>query len=99
MTHKRITGFNSSQNQDDKEELQKQEEQKRKTAIADFIKQNYAPFGPTSKKVYKTTAELQYDLQNIIDVPAKELASQLTDARFTVEFICGQPYWVLFEKI
>lgn len=99
MTHKRITGFTSSPNQDDKEELQKQEEQKRKTAIADFIKRNYAPFGPTSKKVYKTTSELQYDLQNIIDVPANELAVQLTDARFTVEFICGQPYWVLFEKI
>lgn len=98
MKHTKIKGFGSTSNQEE-DENQMQEEQKRKTAIADFIKQNYAPFGPTSKKVYKTTAELQYDLQNIIDVPAKELAVQLTDARFTVEFICGQPYWVLFEKI
>ncbi len=97
MTHKRITGFRSSP-QEDKEELRRQEEQKQRTAIADFIKHNYAPFGPTSKKVFKTTAELQYDLQNIIDVPAKELAIQLTDARFAIEYICGQPYWVLYEK-
>lgn len=84
------------QGEDDK---QKQEEQKRKAAIADFLRQNYAPIGATSQKVYKTTAELQYDLQNIIDVPANELAMQLTEARFAIEYVCGQPFWVLYEKI
>lgn len=91
-------GFRHYQEQDE-DDKQKQEEQKRQTAIADFLRQNYAPIGATSQKVYKTTAELQYDLQNIIDVPANELARQLTEARFAIEYVCGQPFWVLYEKI
>ncbi len=95
MNHTRIKGFGSSSEEVDK---QKQEEEKRNTAIADFIRQNYAPIGATSQKVYKTTAELQYDLHNIIDVSARELARQLTEARFAVEYICGQPFWVMYER-
>lgn len=89
-------GFRHYQEDDD---AKKQDKQERQTAIADFLRQNYAPIGPTSQKVYKTTAELQYDLQNIIDVPANELARQLTEARFAIEYVCGQPFWVLYEKI
>lgn len=88
-------GFRHHQEDDDK----KQEGQKQQTAIADFLRQNYAPIGPTSQKVYKTTSELQYDLQNITDVPANELAKQLTEAHFAIEYVCGQPFWVLYEKI
>lgn len=89
-------GFRHYQEDDD---AKKQDKQERQTAIADFLRQNYAPIGPTSQKVYKTTAELQYDLQNIIDVPANELARQLTEARFAIEYVCGQPFWVLYERI
>ncbi len=89
-------GFRHYQEDDD---AKKQDKQERQTAIADFLRQNYAPIGPTSQKVYKTTAELQYDLQNIIDVPTNELARQLTEARFAIEYVCGQPFWVLYEKI
>ena len=91
-------GFRQYQEQDE-DDKQKQDEQKRQTAIADFLRHNYAPIGATSQKVYKTTAELKYDLQNIIDVSAVELAKQLTEARFTTEYVCGQPFWVLYEKI
>lgn len=94
MTNK--IGFRHYQEDDD---AKKQDKQERQTAIADFLRQNYAPIGPTSQKVYKTTAELQYDLQNIIDVPANELAQQLTEARFAIEYVCGQPFWVLYERI
>lgn len=89
-------GYRHYQEDDD---AKKQDKQERQTAIADFLRQNYAPIGPTSQKVYKTTAELQYDLQNIIDVPANELARQLTEARFAIEYVCGQPFWVLYERI
>lgn len=95
MNHTRIKGFGSSSEEDDK---QKQEEEKRNTAIADFIRRNYAPIGTTAQKVYKTTAELQYDLHEFIDVSALELARQLTEARFAVEFVCGRPYWVMYER-
>lgn len=88
-------GFRHYQEDDD---AKKQDKQERQTAIADFLRQNYAPIGPTSQKVYKTTAELQYDLQNIIDVPANELTRQLTEARFAIEYVCGQPFWVLYER-
>lgn len=70
----------------------------RQKAIADFIGHNYSPIGATSQKCYKTTVELVYELSNIVDVAPMELAKQLTDARYHVEYLAGQPYWVLYEK-
>lgn len=67
-------------------------------AIADFIYHNYSPIGATSQKCYKTTVELVYELSNIVDVAPMELVKQLTDARYHVEYLAGQPYWVLYEK-
>ena len=61
-------------------------------------KPNYSPIGATSQKCYKTTVELVYELSNIVDVAPMELAKQLTDARYHVEYLAGQPYWVLYEK-
>ena len=60
--------------------------------------QNYSPIGTTSKKCYKTSAELVYDISNIIAVRPAELAKQLSDAGYHVEYLAGQPYWVLYEK-
>ena len=70
----------------------------RQKAIADFIGHNYSPIGATSQKCYKTTVELVYELSNIVDVAPMELAKQLTDARYHVEYLAGQPYWVLYDE-
>ena len=67
-------------------------------AIANFIGQNYSPIGTTSQKCYKTTAELVYELSNIVDVAPMALAKQLADAGYHVEYLAGQPYWVMYER-
>ncbi|MDE6172212.1 hypothetical protein [uncultured Bacteroides sp.] len=82
----------------DNEEPDKQDALDKQKAIADFIGHNYSPIGATSQKCYKTTAELVYDLSNIVDVAPMELAKQLTDAGYHVEYLAGQPYWVMYEK-
>ena len=74
-------GFRSYQNDeepDKQDELEKQQAE-RKKAIANFIGQNYSPIGTTSQKCYKTTAELVYELSNIVDVAPMALAKQLAD--------------------
>ena len=93
-------GFRSYQDNgepDKQDELEKQQAE-RKKAIAEFIGHNYSPIGTTSQKCYKTSAELVYDISNIIAVRPAELANQLSDAGYRVEYLAGQPYWVLYEK-
>lgn len=93
-------GFRSYQDNeepDKQDELEKQQAERQK-AIANFLGQNYSPIGSTSAKCYKTTAELIYDLSNIISVRPNELAKQLADAGYHVEYLAGQPYWVMYEK-
>lgn len=96
----RKIGFRSYQDdkeQDKQDELEKQQAEKQK-AIADFIGHNYSPIGTASQKCYKTSAELVYDISNVIAVRPAELAKQLSDAGYHVEYLAGQPYWVLYEK-
>ena len=93
-------GFRSYQDNgepDKQDELEKQQAE-RKKAIAEFIGHNYSPIGTTSQKCYKTSAELVYDISNIIAVRPAELAKQLSDAGYRVEYLAGQPDWVLYEK-
>lgn len=96
----RKIGFRSYQDNEepDKQDALEKQKAERQKAIADFLGHNYSPIGSTSQKCYKTTAELVYDLSNIVDVAPKELARQLTDARYAIEYLAGQPYWVMYEK-
>lgn len=97
-------GFRSYyDNEKSEEESEKQNEQEKKQAerqkaIAEFIGHNYSPIGNTSQKCYKTSAELAYDISNIIAVHPAELAKQLSDAGYHIEYLAGQPYWVMYEK-
>ena len=96
-------GFRSYyENEKDEKEQEQNELEKIKAdqqkAIANFLGQNYSPIGSTSAKCFKTTDELIYDLSNIISVRPTELAKQLTDAGYHVEYLAGQPYWVMYEK-
>ena len=97
---KKPIGFRSYQNDeepDKRDELEKQQAERQK-AIANFIGQNYSPIGTTSQKCYKTTAELVYELSNIVDVAPMALAKQLSDAGYHVEYLAGQPFWVMYER-
>ena len=93
----RFRSYQDNGEPDKQDELEKQQAE-RKKAIAEFIGHNYSPIGATSQKCYKTSAELVYDISNIIAVCPAELAKQLSDAGYRVEYLAGQPYWVLYEK-
>lgn len=82
---------------DKQDKLEKQQAERQK-AMADFLGQNYSPIGATSQKCYKTTAELVYELSNIVNVAPMEQAKQLSDAGYHVEYLAGQPYWVMYER-
>ncbi len=89
-------GFRSYDNEKDEEKPN--EEDKKTQAIADFLSSHYGKMGTTSAKVYKTTAELVYEIENIVPVSQIEVAAQLSRAGFPVEFVSGVPYWVLYER-
>lgn len=89
--------YQNDEEPDKRDELEKQQAERQK-AIANFIGQNYSPIGTTSQKCYKTNAELVYELSNIVDVAPMALAKQLADAGYHVEYLAGQPYWVMYER-
>lgn len=100
MSERRRIGFRAYNDdaQDPEGDEQKKRQEERQKAIADFIGHNYAPIGTTSQKCYKTTSDLVYDLANIVPVKPVELAKQLSDAGYHIEYIAGQPFWVLYER-
>lgn len=92
-------GFRHYDNEEENVDKELQQEKARNKAIAEFLGANYSPIGTISQKCYKTTADLSYDLSNIIRVGPAELAKQLADAGYHVEYIAGQPFWVLYERL
>ena len=100
MSNRKKIGFRAYNDdaQDPEEDKLKKEQAERQKAIAEVIGHNYSPIGDTSQKCYKTSAELVYDLSNIIAVRPVELAKQLSDAGYRIEYLAGQPYWIMYEK-
>lgn len=89
-------GFRSYAQEPDEE--QEKKEDTRAKLLADFIAANYQPIGETENKVYKTSEELAYDMQELVAVRAQDIAEALTLAKYKLEYISGKPYWVMFER-
>ena len=100
MSNRKKIGFRAynDDDQDPEEDKLKKEHAERQKAIAEFIGHNYSPIGDTSQKCYKTSAELVYDLSNIIAVRPAQLAKQLSAAGYRIAYLAGQPYWIMYEK-
>lgn len=89
-------GFRSYAQEPDEE--QEKKDDTRAKLLADFIAANYQPIGETASKVYKTSEELAYDMQELVAVRAQDIAEALTLAKYKLEYIGGKPYWVMFER-
>lgn len=96
--NKKIGFRNYDKDGSEEQDRQQAQEQAEDKAIAQFLSANYSSIGATSQKCYKTTAELVYDLDNIVPVSPGKLAKQLSAAGYHVEYMAGQPYWVMYEK-
>lgn len=89
-------GFRSYAQEPDEE--QEKKDDTRAKLLADFIAANYQPIGETENKVYKTSEELAYDMQELVAVRAQDIAEALTLAKYKLEYIGGKPYWMMFER-
>lgn len=89
-------GFRSYAQEPDEE--QEKKDDTRAKLLADFIAANYQPIGETEDKVYKTSEELAYDMQELVAVRSQDIAEALTLAKYKLEYIGGKPYWVMFER-
>lgn len=89
-------GFRTYAQEPDEE--QEKQENKRSKLLADFIAANYQPIGETESKVYKTSEELAYDMQELVEVRAQDIAEALTLAKYQLKYIGGKPYWEMYER-
>lgn len=89
-------GFRSYSWEPDDE--QEERDDTRAKLLASFIATNYAPIGETESKVYKTSEELAYDMQELVAVRAQDIAEALTLAKFQLKYISGKPYWEMYER-
>lgn len=66
--------------------------------IADFLSANYLPIGSVIDQVYKTSVDLAYDMSEMINIQATDVAKALISSGYQTKYISGQPYWVMYEK-
>lgn len=79
-------------------EKAKRKREEQISRFRELILQNYSPQGKTEDKEYKTTAEIQYMYDNIMSLSAGFISEALSGAGFEIEYIGGQPYWVMYDK-
>lgn len=91
-------GFNSYDNEDEEKKEEEKKRPDKSQLIADFLSASYSPDGLTEDKIYKTSEELAYDLQETIVVSASDISKAMTVAGYNMQFFEGKPYWELYEK-
>lgn len=66
--------------------------------LTEFIRQSFSPIGKTEDKEFKTTADIQYMYDNIMSLSASDIAEAMAKAGFRIEYVGGQPYWVMYTS-
>lgn len=89
---------NNKGNASEDKDLIQEAEQKKLDILNAFLGNNYTPVGITENKVLKTSEELAYDLQELVNVSLTEISKALSSGGYQLVFIQGKPYWVMYEK-
>lgn len=71
---------------------------KKKALIIQFIEANYTPSGSTNQKEFKTSAELEYLLDEMVDASISLINEVLNELGYKIQFLEGVPNWILYEK-
>ena len=83
----------------DPEKEQKESDEGKLNLFKEHIEYHYRPFGKTEDKVYKTSQELIYEMDGIVEgITTVALAKVMHEAGYKIEHIAGYPYWVLYES-
>jgi len=94
---RKVIGFGSYGDGDDLEEEQKKD--KDVEALKTLIQSIYSPDGITEQKEFKTTAELIYELREMIPATGREMRTALSEMGFEIKYIDGTPMWVMYQLL
>lgn len=67
--------------------------------IESFISANYSPIGIASSRIYKTSADLVYDISEVISLSTNDIAKALLSSNYVIRYIAGVPYWEMYELV
>lgn len=101
---KRKIGFNAYMDDDDDDEQKnptdffEQARSQRVEAIKKIISEKYDATGDVHDCEFRTTMELQYELQEMMDVSASNLNDAMNEMQFKLQYIDDRPHWVLYRK-
>lgn len=79
-------------------DLEQKLHEERIDKLTEFIRQRFSPIGKTEDKEFKTTADIQYMYDNIMSLSASDIAEAMAKAGFKIEYVGGQPYWVMYTS-
>ena len=69
-----------------------------KAHVKQFIENSFDPVGSTSKKEFKTSAELVYMLREFENPSMRVVNEIMNELKFQLIFIEGVPNWIVFMK-
>ena len=87
----RIGFYVPEESADDKPEVKTTE-----TQLKEIIEMLYKPNGLTHEKDFKTSMEIAYELQEMIEVTPKQVASVMTEIGFEVTSVDNMVCFVVF---
>lgn len=88
-------------NRDKENDAEKKEDKSKKSAslaLKNVLQLKYASSGDSEKKVYKSTADLLYEIETIICIGESILIEVMLQEGYKIEYIDDRPYWVMYEK-
>jgi len=74
------------------------EKNNRNSSLKQFIENCFEPSGATSKKEFKTSAELVYMLREFENPSMRVVNEIMNELKFQLIFIEGVPNWIVFMK-
>lgn len=69
-----------------------------KAHVKQFIENSFDPIGSTSKKEFKTSAELVYMLREFDNPSMRVINDIMNELNYQIIFIEGVPNWIVYMK-
>ena len=99
MSKKKIGFTAGNEDTEEKRDFIDQMLEDRKQAIKQFIEANYRSTGNVDEKEFKSSMELEYEMQEMTEASINTINSVMNELGFQVQFLEGKPYWVVYLKV
>ena len=92
-------GFTAnSYKEQDEEKKENKSKKSASLALKNVLQLKYASSGDNEKKVYKSTADLLYEIENIICIGELYLVEVMLQEGYVIEYVDDRPFWVMYER-